>query len=190
MEPWKANLEPSKLTRSSRGWLWVVQVVTGNSQEEVMIFVTHRQTDTHHNIYIIIRIIIVIVIITSTTVFILSSFALAKPILWAPTSFCQWSYHLPSRLSSIAANPPFITDNSIIGIITIATIFLLLSKTNSCDQNRWDHHQHYCHWLSIDYHHLRFQTFHNCCSFLQPSCHPSHNHASQAMPCKLSQLPI
>ena len=38
MEPWKTNLEPSKLTRSCRGWLWVVQVVTGNSQEEVMIF--------------------------------------------------------------------------------------------------------------------------------------------------------
>ena len=55
MEPWKTNLEPSKLTRSCRGWLWVVQVVTGNSQEEVMIF---RYTHTlHHNIYIIITII-------------------------------------------------------------------------------------------------------------------------------------
>ena len=46
MEPWKTNLEPSKLTRSCRGWLWVVQVVTGDSQEEVMIF-RYRQTDRH-----------------------------------------------------------------------------------------------------------------------------------------------
>ena len=44
MEPWKTNLEPSKLTRSCRGWLWVVQVVTGNSQEEVIIF---RDTQTN-----------------------------------------------------------------------------------------------------------------------------------------------
>ena len=53
----KINLEPSKLTRSWTGWLWVVQVVTGNSQEEVMIFCdTH--TELHHNIYIIITTII------------------------------------------------------------------------------------------------------------------------------------
>ena len=46
MEPWKINLEPSKLTRSCRGWFWVVQVVTGDSQEEVIIF-RDRQTDRH-----------------------------------------------------------------------------------------------------------------------------------------------
>ena len=52
MEPWKTNLEPSKLTWSCTGWLLGVQVVTGDSQEEVMIF---RYTHTlHHNIYIII----------------------------------------------------------------------------------------------------------------------------------------
>ena len=45
MEPWKTNLEPSKLTQSCTGWLWVVQVVTGDSQEEVLIF-RDRQTDT------------------------------------------------------------------------------------------------------------------------------------------------
>ena len=54
MEPWKTNLEPSKLTWSCRGWLWGVQVVTGDSQEEVMIF-RDRQT-LHHNIYIIISV--------------------------------------------------------------------------------------------------------------------------------------
>ena len=52
MEPWKTNLEPSKLTWSCTGWLWVVQVVTGDSQEKVMIF-RDKQT-LHHNIYIII----------------------------------------------------------------------------------------------------------------------------------------
>ena len=46
MEPWKTNLELSKLTWSCRGWLWGVQVVTGNSQEEVMIF-RDTQTDKH-----------------------------------------------------------------------------------------------------------------------------------------------
>ena len=46
MEPWKTNLEPSKLTQSCTGWLWVVQVVTGDSQEEVIIF-RDRQTDRH-----------------------------------------------------------------------------------------------------------------------------------------------
>ena len=51
MEPWKTNLEPSKLTWSCRGWLWGVQVVTGDSQEEVIIF-RDKQTDMHHNIYI------------------------------------------------------------------------------------------------------------------------------------------
>ena len=45
MEPCKTNLEPSKLTWSCTGWLWVVQVVTGDSQEEVMIF-RDKQTDT------------------------------------------------------------------------------------------------------------------------------------------------
>ena len=53
-KPWKTNLEPSKLTRGCTGWLGVVQVVTGDSQEEVMIF-CYRQTDRqtlHHNIYI------------------------------------------------------------------------------------------------------------------------------------------
>ena len=44
MEPWKTNLEPSKLTCSCTGWLWVVQVVTGDSQEEVPIF---RKTPTN-----------------------------------------------------------------------------------------------------------------------------------------------
>ena len=47
MEPWKTNLEPSKLTWSWTGWLWGVQVVTGDSQEEVIIFrdrQTNRQT--------------------------------------------------------------------------------------------------------------------------------------------------
>ena len=38
MEPWKTNLEPSKLTQSCTGWLGGVQVVTGHSQGEVMIF--------------------------------------------------------------------------------------------------------------------------------------------------------
>ena len=38
MEPCKTNLEPSKLTWSWTGWLWGVQVVTGDSQEEVIIF--------------------------------------------------------------------------------------------------------------------------------------------------------
>ena len=52
MEPWKTNLQPSKLTRSCTGWLWVVQVVTGDSKEEVLIF-RDKQT-LHHNIYIII----------------------------------------------------------------------------------------------------------------------------------------
>ena len=56
MEPWKTNLQPSKLTRSCTGWLWVVQVVTGDSQEEVLIF-RDKQT-LHHNIYIITIIII------------------------------------------------------------------------------------------------------------------------------------
>ena len=57
----KTNLEPSKLTWSWTGWLWGVQVVTGDSQEEVMIF-RYRQTDRHtlhHNIYIIIIVILI-----------------------------------------------------------------------------------------------------------------------------------
>ena len=49
MEPRKTNLEPSKLTWSWTGRLLGVQVVTGDSQEEVMIF-RYRQT-LHHNIY-------------------------------------------------------------------------------------------------------------------------------------------
>ena len=44
MKPLKTNLEPSKLTRGCTGWLGVVQVVTGDSQEEVMIF---RYKHTH-----------------------------------------------------------------------------------------------------------------------------------------------
>ena len=56
MEPWKTNLEPSKLTWSCTGWLWGVQVVTGDSQEEVIIF-RDKQTHMHHNIYIIIIIV-------------------------------------------------------------------------------------------------------------------------------------
>ena len=52
MEPWKTNLEPSKLTQNCTGWLWKAQVVTGDSKEEVIIF---RDKHTlHHNIYIII----------------------------------------------------------------------------------------------------------------------------------------
>ena len=57
IEPWKTNLEPSKLTWSCTRWLWVNQVVTRDSQEEVMILRdkhTHKDT-LHHNIYIIIR---------------------------------------------------------------------------------------------------------------------------------------
>ena len=50
MEPWKTNLQPSKLTRSCTGWLWVVQVVTGDSQEEEIIF-RYTQTDTASYIY-------------------------------------------------------------------------------------------------------------------------------------------
>ena len=42
-----------KLTWSCRGWLKGVQVVTGDSQEEVLIF-RDKQTELHHNIYIII----------------------------------------------------------------------------------------------------------------------------------------
>ena len=45
MEPWKTNLEPSKLTQNCKGWSWGVQVVTGDSQEEVIIF-RDTQTDT------------------------------------------------------------------------------------------------------------------------------------------------
>ena len=42
-------------TNLGTGWLWVVQVVTGDSKEEVMIF---RDKHTlHHNIYIIIIVI-------------------------------------------------------------------------------------------------------------------------------------
>jgi len=54
MEPWKTNLQPSKLTRSWTGWLWVV---TGDSQEEVLIF-RDKQT-LHHNIYISTTIIVI-----------------------------------------------------------------------------------------------------------------------------------
>ena len=46
MKPYNPNLEPSKLTQSCTGWLWVVQVVTGDSQEEVMIF-RDKETNTH-----------------------------------------------------------------------------------------------------------------------------------------------
>ena len=63
MEPWKTNLEPSKLTWSCRGWLWGVQVVTGDSQEEVIIF-RDKQTHMHHNIYIIAIITIIAIIAT------------------------------------------------------------------------------------------------------------------------------
>ena len=45
-------MESSKLTWSCTGWLWVVQVVTGHSQEQVIIF-RYKHT-LHHNIYIII----------------------------------------------------------------------------------------------------------------------------------------
>ena len=45
-EPYRTNLEPSKLTQSCTGWLWVVQVVTRDSQEEVLIF-RDKQTGTH-----------------------------------------------------------------------------------------------------------------------------------------------
>ena len=44
MEPWKTNLEPSKGVGSWTGCLWGVQVVTGDSQEELMIF---RNTNRH-----------------------------------------------------------------------------------------------------------------------------------------------
>ena len=67
MEPWKTNLEPSKLTRSCRGWLWVVQVVTGNSQEEVMIF-CDTQTDRHFIIIYISSIVTIISIIISISI--------------------------------------------------------------------------------------------------------------------------
>ena len=46
MEPLKTNLEPSKLTQSCTGGLWVGQVVTGDSQEEVLIF-RDKHTNTH-----------------------------------------------------------------------------------------------------------------------------------------------
>ena len=67
MEPWKTNLEPSRLTWSCRGWLWVIQVVTADSQEEVLIF-RDKQT-LHHNIYIITLIIITIIIIIILNIF-------------------------------------------------------------------------------------------------------------------------
>ena len=51
----KSQSGTKKLTWSCTGWLWVVQVVTGDSKEEVMIF-RDRQTELHHNIYIIIPI--------------------------------------------------------------------------------------------------------------------------------------
>ena len=59
----KNQSEPSELTRNCTGWLWVV---TGDSQEEVMIF-CDRQTDRqtlHHYIFII----IIISIISNTTI--------------------------------------------------------------------------------------------------------------------------
>ena len=91
MEPWKTNLEPSKLTRSCTGWLWIVQVVTGDSQEEVMIF-CYRQTDRqtlHHNIYITIVIIIVmIVIITIIIIIILDAL---KAIICYHHIHCCWA---------------------------------------------------------------------------------------------------
>ena len=64
MKPLKTNLEPSKLTRGCTGWLGVVQVVTGDSQEEVMIFCdkhTNRHT-VHHNSYIITMTIIITIV--------------------------------------------------------------------------------------------------------------------------------
>ena len=48
----KTQSGTSKLTWSWTGWLWGVQVVTGDSQEEGMIFL-YTQTELHHNIYII-----------------------------------------------------------------------------------------------------------------------------------------
>ena len=38
IEPWKTNLDPSKLTWSCTRWLLGVEVVTGDCQEEVLIF--------------------------------------------------------------------------------------------------------------------------------------------------------
>ena len=54
----KNQFRTIKTNPECRGWLWVVQVVTGNSQEEVMIF-RYRQTELHHNIYIIIMIVFI-----------------------------------------------------------------------------------------------------------------------------------
>ena len=50
-------------TNQKPGWLWGVQVVTGDSQEEVLIF-RDRQTHMHHNIYI------TIIMIGSTSIII------------------------------------------------------------------------------------------------------------------------
>ena len=70
LEPWKTlktDLEPWKLTWSCTGWLWGVQVVTGDSQEEVLLFVTNTHT-LHHNIYIIVIITIITIINMTLTI--------------------------------------------------------------------------------------------------------------------------
>ena len=74
---------PSKLTWSWTGWFWGVQVVTGDSQEEVIIF-RDRQTDRHtlhHNTYIVI--VIIIVIIIPISVFIVAFCALGLLVHYA-----------------------------------------------------------------------------------------------------------
>ena len=87
MEPWKTNLQPSKLSRSCTGWLWVVQVVTGDSQEEVLIF-RDKQT-LHHNIYIII-LTIIIIIVSVAFIIVLQSSSLMGGSVWGRDAPVAW----------------------------------------------------------------------------------------------------
>ena len=103
IELWKTNLEPSKLTWSWTGWLWGAQVVTGDSQEEVLIFrdrQTDRQTHMHHNIYII------------NIIFNMINY----PIMIISPS--AWSTRLPARwLSSSPASPQCIIHHHLSTIL-------------------------------------------------------------------------
>ena len=126
MEPWKTNLEPSKITGSWTGWLWGVQVVTGDSQEEVMIF---RDKHTlHHNIYIVIIIIVIIIVIAPPNI--VPSMISFKSFRWtldkrvskililkgfrSPTPFPSSSYFRWSSVCLIIIVITIIIDNIII----------------------------------------------------------------------------
>ena len=115
MEPWKTNLEPSKLTWSCTGWLWGVQVVTGDSQEEVIIF-RYTQTELHHNIYIIITIITIITITIRSDM---------------PAGWCRarCTFEPQSRFhQSLGSDPPSFSGSNIfnLSICTYLNIFQYL----------------------------------------------------------------